>query len=69
MGWILLLIGLALLVSGLGPIGIAVVVVGIGLWIVSWITDLAIFVTLAKVCAVVVVVILVIAVLAFIFDQ
>lgn len=68
MGWIVGFIILMIILGSLGPIGIGVGVVGIGLLLIAWISGMSIFVTLAKVCAVIIVIIVVGAILAFIAD-
>ena len=63
MGWIILIIIVALFAACLdsipGKIVIGAAVVAIGLLLLRWITDVVFFVTLAKVCAVVMVVVVV----------
>lgn len=71
MGWIILIIVIALLAtvldSGLGKLTIGVGVVAIGMLLLNWILDVGIFVILAKLCAVVIVLLILWAVLAAIF--
>lgn len=69
MWWVVGIIILMVLLGSLGPLGIAVGVVGIGLLLIAWISGMSIFVTLAKVCGVIIVIIIVAAILMFIFGD
>ena len=72
MFWIVVIIIVALIAvsleSILGKIVFGAGVVAIGLLLLRWITGLAVFVTLAKVCAIIMVVTIVAALLIAIFN-
>lgn len=72
MFWVIVIIIVALIAvsleSILGKIVFGAGVVAIGLLLLRWITGLALFVTLAKVCAIVMVVTIVAALLIAIFS-
>lgn len=67
MGWIILLIIVGLVAafadSIVGRIVLSAAVVAVGLLLLRWITGIALFVTLSKVCAVVIVIVIVGAIL------
>ena len=67
MGWIVLLVIVGLVAvfadSIIGKIVISAVVLAIGLLLLRWITGITLFVTLAKVCAVIIVISIVGAIL------
>lgn len=67
MGWIIFLVIVGLVAvfadSIVGKIVLSAVVLAIGLLLLRWITGVALFVTLAKVCAIVIVTVLVGAIL------
>lgn len=58
----------ACLDSDLGKIVIAAAVIAVGLLLLSWISGFGIFITLAKVCAVIIVLIIVGLILSAIFN-
>lgn len=73
MWWVVLIVIVALIAMSLesiiGKIVVGAAVVAIGLLLLRWITGLTIFVTLAKVCAIVMVVAIVGAILIGIINQ
>lgn len=73
MWWVVLIVIVALIAMSLesliGKIVVGAAVVAIGLLLLRWITGLTIFITLAKVCAIVMVVTIVGAVLIGIFSR
>lgn len=72
MGWVIALIVIliigACMDSGLGMIAIGAGVVALGMLLLEWITGLALFAVLAKICAVIIVLIVVGSILMAIFN-
>lgn len=67
MGWLIIICFIAVLVtfaeSLLGKIVLGAVALAVGLLLLRWITGVALFITLVKVCAVVIVIVVVGAIL------
>lgn len=67
MGWIFVIVIVTLLVTILdslpGKVVVGALVVAVGLLLLKWITGIVFFVTLAKVCAVIIVIVIVGAIL------
>ena len=71
--WVVALIILGIICACLGEkmggIAVALVVIALGLLLISWITGMEFFTTLAIICAVILIVIIVIAILVGIFSS